>query len=113
MLILLKPTLTGDEPGDVLQYHTRNAAFPHESTGDQFYDEAQWESYRSLGRHVVVEALRAADRIDPEHRTPDAVFPRVRLDWWAVTWPKLPALLWLGVLGSAAAAAALGFGRRR
>jgi len=82
VLILLKPTLTGDEPGDVLQYHTRNAAFPHESTGDQFYDEAQWESYRSLGRHVVVEALRAADRIDPERRTPDAVFPQVRLDWY-------------------------------
>ena len=28
-----KPTLTGDEPPDVLQYKTRNTVFPHESTG--------------------------------------------------------------------------------
>jgi hypothetical protein len=45
-ILYFKPTLTGDEPPDVLQYQTRNVAFPHESTGDQFYDEAQWESYR-------------------------------------------------------------------
>jgi hypothetical protein len=44
----------------VLQYRTRNRAFPHESTSDQFYDEAQWESYRQLGEHaghVVLDFL--------------------------------------------------------
>ena len=30
----------------------------HDSTGDQFYDEAQWESYRRLGQHAAAE-LRA------------------------------------------------------
>lgn len=53
ILLYVKPTLTGDELADVLQYKTRNGAFPHEGTGDQFYDEAQWESYRRLGRHVA------------------------------------------------------------
>jgi hypothetical protein len=52
-IIFFKPTVTGDEPPDVLQYRTRNRAFPHESTGDQFYDEPQWESYRRLGEHVA------------------------------------------------------------
>ncbi len=56
-LLYFKPVLTGDEPPDVLQYGTRNAAFPHESTGDQFYDEAQWESYRRLGEHAVETVL--------------------------------------------------------
>jgi hypothetical protein len=53
ILVYVKPTLTGDEPPDVLQYKTRNTAFPHEGTGDQFYDEAQWESYRRLGLHAA------------------------------------------------------------
>lgn len=53
ILLYVKPTLTGDESPDVLQYKTRNGAFPHEGTSDQFYDEAQWESYRRLGMHVA------------------------------------------------------------
>jgi len=57
-IIYFKPTLTGDEPADVLQYQTRNIAFPHEGTGDQFYDEAQWESYRRLGEHAAISVLR-------------------------------------------------------
>ena len=63
-ILFFKPALTGDEPADVLQYRTRNRAFPHESTGDQFYDEAQWESYRRLGEHtgrVVLDFLEQSD----------------------------------------------------
>ncbi|HEU0076674.1 MAG TPA: hypothetical protein VFQ76_03435, partial [Longimicrobiaceae bacterium] len=41
VLLLFKPALVGDEPADVAQYRRRNTVFPHESTGDQFYDEAQ------------------------------------------------------------------------
>jgi hypothetical protein len=61
-VLYFKPTLTGDEPPDVLQYRTRNPAFPHEGTGDQFYDEAQWESYRRLGEHAGNSVLRFLDR---------------------------------------------------
>ncbi len=51
-LLYIKPTLTGDESADVLNYHKAHPDFPHESTGDQFFDEAQWESYRKLGEHI-------------------------------------------------------------
>jgi hypothetical protein len=51
-LLYLKASVTGDEPLDVLQYHASHNDFPHESTVDQFFDEAQWESYRRLGEHV-------------------------------------------------------------
>lgn len=52
-LLYVKSSLTGDEPADVLQYHAAHPAFPHESTADQFFDEAQWESHRALGVHVA------------------------------------------------------------
>ncbi len=58
ILLLFKPSTIGNEPADVAQYQTRNHAFPHESTGDQFYDEAQWEAYRRLGEHVAHTAFR-------------------------------------------------------
>lgn len=52
LLLFIQPTLTGDEPADVLQYYNEHPMFPQESTLDQFFDEAQWESYRRLGMHV-------------------------------------------------------------
>ena len=57
VLMYFKPALDGDEPCDISNYRALNPAFPHESTGDQFYDEAQWESYRRLGVHSVMDAL--------------------------------------------------------
>jgi len=52
LLILIKPTLAGAEPHDVLDYRAANDNFPQQSTADQFFDEAQWESYRKLGDYT-------------------------------------------------------------
>ncbi len=41
-----------------MDYAARHPAFPHEPTSDQFFDEAQFESYRRLGEHVAWEVLR-------------------------------------------------------
>lgn len=49
-VLLLKPRVRGDSAADVVQYQLRHPEFPQEPTADQFYDEAQWESYRKLGR---------------------------------------------------------------
>jgi hypothetical protein len=68
-LLFFKPSLTGDEPPDVLQYRSRNTKFPHESTGDQFYDEAQWESYRRLGEHAGYVPLAFSE--SDVHENPD------------------------------------------
>jgi hypothetical protein len=51
-ILFLKPSLTGDEPLDVLQYNCSHPDFPQETTADQYFDEAQWESYRKLGEHI-------------------------------------------------------------
>jgi len=61
ILIVLKPGLTGDEALDLLQYHRAHPDFPHECTSDQFFDEAQWESYRRLGLHIGRQLLRASN----------------------------------------------------
>lgn len=58
-LIYLKSSLTGDEPTDVLRYAAANAGFPHQSTGDQWFDESQFESYRVLGFHVAENVFGA------------------------------------------------------
>ncbi|RKG81638.1 hypothetical protein D7W82_27770 [Corallococcus sp. CA049B] len=85
VLLMIRPTLMGNEPADVTQYKTRNAAFPHESTGDQFYDEAQWEAYRRLGEHEAELAfqpiLRQLD-VKVEHPGQGArFFAQARREW--------------------------------
>lgn len=57
ILIYLKLSYTGRECADVAQYRALHPAFPHESTGDQFFTESQFESYRCLGQAVAMEAL--------------------------------------------------------
>jgi hypothetical protein len=51
-IVLLKSSVTGDEPLDIAAYKRTHPDFPGESTTDQFFDEAQWESYRMLGEHI-------------------------------------------------------------
>jgi hypothetical protein len=58
VILFLKPSLMGDESLDVLQYRQQHPSFPQEPTADQFFDEAQWESYRALGEHVSAKVFR-------------------------------------------------------
>jgi hypothetical protein len=62
-LIYIKPSLTGNEPRDVLNYAAENPAFPHQPTSDQWFDESQFESYRCLGCHVVEEISEYRDDV--------------------------------------------------
>ena len=52
MLLYIKAAVIGNEPRDILHYRDTNSSFPQQSTADQFFDEAQWESYRKLGEHI-------------------------------------------------------------
>lgn len=67
-LLLIKPSVSGDEPRDVATYATMHPTFPHETTADQVFDEAQWESYRKLGEVIgrsifeSVKPLQPADK---------------------------------------------------
>src|SRR5262249_24123357 len=50
----------------VRSYALANPAFPHESGGDQFLTESQFEGYRALGYELMDEILnRALKDLDP------------------------------------------------
>ncbi len=53
IIVYFKSSLTGDEKDYILDYKKRYPAFPHETTGDQFFSEEQFEVYRALGFHIV------------------------------------------------------------
>ncbi len=60
LFVYLKPSFTGDEPVDLIQYRHENPAFPHDPTTDQMYSEDQVESYRRLGHHI---GMRLCERL--------------------------------------------------
>jgi hypothetical protein len=51
-LLYLKLSLTGNEGEFIRRYRLDEPAFPHHSTADQLFSEAQFEAYRTLGEHV-------------------------------------------------------------
>jgi len=65
-LLMVKPSLMGDETVDVLQYQRTHALFPQEPTTDQYFDEAQWESYRKLGEHIGAELFTPPGSVAPK-----------------------------------------------
>jgi hypothetical protein len=68
-IVVLKPRVIAAAPADVHEYAATHTAFPQEPTTDQFFDQAQWESYRSLGlaiaRRVFGESTDVHDGAGP------------------------------------------------
>ncbi|HEX5708668.1 MAG TPA: patatin-like phospholipase family protein [Pyrinomonadaceae bacterium] len=62
IVVYLKPTLTGKEPRDVLNYARDNQSFPQEIIVDQWFSEAQFESYRALGSYIVNDLTGGSSR---------------------------------------------------
>lgn len=76
LMIIVKPNLTSALPVDLLNFAAGNPEFPQQTTADQFFDEAQWESYHQLGSSLgglltpaVVDRLRTGLR---QYFEPDA-----------------------------------------
>ena len=53
--------LHGSEAPDVLSYRAAHPTFPHETTADQWFTEAQTESYRKLGSFIVEDLCATFD----------------------------------------------------
>ncbi|MFN0169067.1 MAG: patatin-like phospholipase family protein [Bryobacteraceae bacterium] len=77
-LIYIKASITGDEDAGVAQYHSAHPDFPHQSTGNQFYREDQFEAYRRLGRHIARSTFRGAENERDILHVADKLF-----DLWA------------------------------
>jgi hypothetical protein len=57
-LLYWKPVLLAASPYDVTSYQSTAPDFPNESTADQWFSEAQFESYRALGE-TLIDAVRS------------------------------------------------------
>jgi hypothetical protein len=59
VILYLKPCFHGNRIGNVgvRNYASLHPAFPHEPTGDQFFSESQFESYRALGFEMMDRVL--------------------------------------------------------
>ena len=85
-LVYLKLACTGGEPGYVVDYRRQNPDFPHQTTGEQIYDEAQFEAYRRLGECAAESLFRgelAGNIINPQSE-PSGGAPRFDTlrDWF-------------------------------
>jgi hypothetical protein len=60
IILYLKPSFHGNRIHNVgiRNYAAANPDFPHQSTGDQWFSEAQFESYRALGFETADGVLR-------------------------------------------------------
>ncbi|MEZ0276344.1 MAG: patatin-like phospholipase family protein [Roseimicrobium sp.] len=94
ILVYLKLSVTGSESADLNQYRAQHQQFPHESTGDQFFTESQFESYRKLGLTVGRDAFKLCWKASKDQASPPAPdenlnrrmesFGEVLADYWAV-----------------------------
>jgi hypothetical protein len=63
-LVWLKPKCFSGLPSDIATYADVHPEFPQQSTGNQFFDEAQWESYRRLGFEMGRRLFAKRDPFD-------------------------------------------------
>ncbi|HKQ53257.1 MAG TPA: hypothetical protein VJT74_12865, partial [Pyrinomonadaceae bacterium] len=61
IIIYFKPKVSEIATADVRQYAIENKHFPHQSTTNQWFGEAQFESYRRLGQTCAEKAFRGLD----------------------------------------------------
>lgn len=74
-LLIVKPNMCQGVPVDLVNFKADNPLFPQEPTTDQFFSEAQWESYfqlgQTLGEKVQAEQLKDLKAFETEHFTVD------------------------------------------
>jgi len=58
-IVYIKPSLVDGDPHDVLAYARTNRSFPNDTTANQWFDEAHFENYRTLGEAAGTSAAQA------------------------------------------------------
>lgn len=81
-LLIVKPRRVDALPLDIAGYSDRDIKYPQQTTADQFFDEAQWESYCQLGKSLaaplsaaVLQALPAVAAAASPARTATVASP--------------------------------------
>ena len=82
ILIYLKACLNGTEPADVRNYASVEPEFPQQGTEQLWFNEAQFESNRALGAHIV---KRITTKESGTVGTIDQFVDKVRFYLWSPT----------------------------
>ena len=84
ILLYLKSSVTGDEDLPISEYRTKNARFPQQTTGDQFFDQDQFDAYRLLGIHIAEQTFTELLELTPAGFDVDGDCPlrTARCDEW-------------------------------
>jgi hypothetical protein len=84
-LLYIKACRRQGFPSDIMNYAAENAAFPHETTADQFFSESQFESYRRLGHflanQILTNAVTEASAPDGSDVDIPTLFRCLRQNW--------------------------------
>jgi hypothetical protein len=96
IILYMKSSLVGDEPPDLLAYRLQHDTFPQDSTGNQWFTETQFESYRRLGYHIAMTAIRPALR-PPQKKDLDKVTARTQVaelfaNLYSIWYPRTPEM---------------------
>jgi hypothetical protein len=79
-LVFAQAVLTSDTPYQLLDFPQANPGFPNDSTGDQFFNAAQFDSYQALGYFIGQTAMRRLAEVN-------SALPRLRRRVRAL-WPR-------------------------
>lgn len=87
IIIYVKPTVVPSVTADVRQYSLENNFFPQQTTANQWFDEAQFESYRRLGQFCAnkifdIDAVQNFARvIRPSNEALQTIFNELEMAW--------------------------------
>jgi hypothetical protein len=74
-MIIVKPNMCHRAPVDLVNFKAENPLFPQEPTTDQFFSEAQWESYfhlgQTLGSNICLNQLTNVNNFASTYFTDD------------------------------------------
>lgn len=91
-ILYIKSSLVGDEPADLLAYKLQHGTFPQDSTANQWFTETQFESYRRLGYHIAMTAIRPALQPDRDRMKERGEIAGLFKNMFSIWYPPTPEM---------------------
>jgi hypothetical protein len=73
VLVIGRATLDGKTPWHIRRHAAAHPLFPHDAIGDQWFDDAKFNAYTGLGKHVGQRAIDAMAAQRPESAVPQPI----------------------------------------
>jgi hypothetical protein len=92
IILYVKTSLVGDEPADLLAHKLQHDTFPQDTTANQWFNETQFESYRRLGYHIAMTAIRPALQPDHDRVKERGEIARLFRSLYSIWYPPTPQM---------------------